>query len=297
MPRLASGLSLIAALLALVLLAIPAGAQQTPLPPIQGDPDELDEAGAFMALSTTPVGGLAPLADMPGVRGTAGRLEFHGQFGFLDEEGPFSTRNLALGFSIPGPVAVFRLTGGIADFMCDDDGLFAPEDGFELDCGLGFFGGVDATVPLIRPVLAGSSASSFSANLVFSLGASSNDLTEISFEDPFDPSLSGDIDVGSTTLSLAVGVPLAFVVRSEGITVIPHLTPRIGYGRAKTSFRLDVMGDRQSDSMTGSDALPMLGAGVDILFGPSGFALGVGAQKVFADDAETLVGINLSFRR
>ena len=297
MIRPATGASLLAALVLSLLLATTAAAQIDPPLPTLPDEDEMEEAAAHLALSTTPVGALAPLASIPGLAGTTGRMQIHGQFGLLDEEGGFSTRNFALALSIPSQSAVIRLTGGIADFACDEDGLFAPGDGFELDCGLGFFAGVDATVPLVRPVLAGPSATSFTANLVLSLGMSSNDLTEITFRDPFDPTVRGSVDVGASALSLSVGVPLAFVVQSDDVTVIPHITPRIGYGRAETTVRLDFMGERDRESMTDSDALPMVGAGVDILFGRSGVGLGVGVQKIFAEDSDMLIGINLTFRR
>ena len=298
MIRPAIRVPLTAVLVAFLLHATPAFAQILPVPEQPApDEDDMDEAAAYVALSTTPVGGLAPMAEIPGLAGTAGRMQFHGQFGLVEQDGPFSTRNFAFGVGLPRQRMVVRLTGGIVDFVCDDEGLFQPGDGFELDCGMGFFGGADVTYPLVRPVLPGSSGSSFTANFVVSLGLSSSEITEISFEDPFDPFMNGEIDISATTFSVAVGVPLAFVVQSEDITVIPHLTPRIGYGRARTTVGLEFQGERDRESLTNSDFLPMIGAGVDINFGASGFGLGLGVQKIFAEDSEMLVGINLSLRR
>ena len=296
MPRFAPRAPLTAALASILLLSASASAQII-VPPPEPDRDALKEAAAYLALSTTPVGALAPLAEIPGLAGSAPRLQLNGHVGLIEQEGPFSTRNFALGFSLPRRLAVVRLTGGVGDFVCDEDGLFQPGDGFEMDCGMGYFGGIDATFGLIRPVLPGSSGASFTANLVVSLGASSNDIAEIAFEDPSDPFMRGNIDVGATAFSLAVGVPLAFVVQSEGIAVIPHFTPRLGYGRAKTKVGFEFMGEEQRTSTTDSDVLPMLGAGVDIHFGTSGIGLGLGMQKIFAEDSEMHVGINLTFRR
>jgi hypothetical protein len=296
MIRPAPSAPLTAALVAFLLCATPVFAQIIPVPetppPSQ---DEIDEAAAYLALSTTPVGALAPIVEIPGLTGNAGRLKLHAQFGLVEEEGPFSTRNFALGLGIQRERAAVRLTGGVADFMCDDNGFFGPGDGVDLDCGMGFFGGVDATFSLMPPVLPGSSGSSFTANLAVSLGASSNDISEITLEDPFDPSVSDRIDVSATAFSAAVGVPLAFVVKSGDVVVTPHLTPRVGYGRARTKIEFELFGEQERLSERNSDILPMLGAGVDIQFGS--FGLGLGVHKIFAEESEMAVGINFSFRR
>ena len=280
-----------------VLLARPVSAQILPVPDDPGlggaDPDE---AAAVMALSTTPVGALPPLFDLTGVAGYSRRMQFHGQFGYMDEEGPFSVRNFGLGLSVPFSSSSIRLTAGIADFACDDDDLFGEESGITFDCGMGFFAGADVIMPLIRPVGAGTSASGFGANLVVSLGGSTNDIAEIEFRDPFDPTVAGSADLGATSFSAAIGVPFSFVARSEDVLVIPHLTPRIGYGRATTESDFDFGGTVQHDEQTAGGFRPMLGAGVDIVFGRSGLGLGFGLQKIFAEDSDMLVGINLSFR-
>lgn len=280
-----------------VLLASPVSAQILPVPddPVIVSPDA-DESAAAAALSTTPVGALPPLFDLSGVAGYSGRMQLHGQFGFLDQDGPFSVRNFGFGLTLPSASAAVRLTAGVADFVCDDEGLFGEDDGIAFDCGMGFFAGADVTVPLVRPVRAGTSASGFGANLVLSLGGSANDVAEIDFEDPFDPALSGTIDLAMTNFSAAVGVPFSFVARSEDVLVIPHLTPRIGYGRSMMEVDVTMGGIGADETETAGGFRPMLGAGVDILFGRSGLGLGFGLQKVFAEDSDTLVGINLSFR-
>lgn len=297
MIGIATGASRLAVLAMFVLLAAPASAQILPVPEDPGiEGPDADEAAAMVALSTTPVGALPPLFDLPGIAGYSGRMQFHAQFGFLEQEGPFSVRNYGFGLSLPSTSATVRLSAGIADFVCDDDGIFGGEAGISFDCGMGFFAGADVIMPLIRPVRAGTSPSGFGANLVVSLGGSTNDYAEIDFEDPFDPALSGSIDLAMTNFSAAIGVPFAFVARSEDVLVIPHVTPRIGYGRSTMEADIDISGFDQQEKETAGGFRPMLGAGVDILFGKSGFGLGFGLQKVFAEDSDMLVGVNLSFR-
>ena len=296
MPRLPQGLSLSAALLSVVLVAAPASAQIIPLPEEPSE-SEMNEAAAYLALSTTPVGALAPMTSVPGPHGSVGRVQIHGQFGFMEQEGDFSTRNFALAATFPTQLFAIRLTAGVADFACDENGPFGPGAGITLDCGMGFFGGVDGTIPLIRPVLTSPSSAGFSALMVLSLGASTNDLVEIEFEDPTNPAFNGRIEASAMGYSAAVGVPLSFVVRSDDITVIPHLTPRIGFGQATMETRIDIDGLGESGERTDRGIRPMVGAGVDILFGRSGLGLGLGMQKVFAEDSDMVVGINLSFQR
>ena len=290
-----TGTSLTVTLASLALLAGQVSAQVLPTPPQQGLSQD-DKSAAYFALTTTPVGAFAEITDMPGVAGRAGRIQIHGQLGFADQEGPFSIRNFALGLSIPGASGVLRLTAGIADFACDDEPLFAPGDGFDLECGTGYFAGVDGTIPLIRPAMTGTSSEGFAASLVVSLGASTNDVVEVEYEDLFDPTMSGRIEMKGRSLSGAVGVPLSFVARSEGIVVIPHLTPRIGYGHGKMDVDISVGGIEDQMESSGGTFRPMLGAGVDILFANSGFGAGFGIQRVFADEGEMVLGINLSYR-
>jgi len=279
------------ALLAVTLLTGSAGAQIIE-PPLEDN----DEGLAYTALTTTPVGAFAPMAEIPSLWGSTGRMQVHGQISTQDQGAGASNRNFALGLTVPTGFGLLRFTAGLIDYVCDDDELFPPGEGFDLDCGAGYMGGVDATIPLIRPFLGGESASAVSANLVVSFGASTNDVAKISYEDPFDPAFSTTIDVTGTSWSAAVGIPLSFIAKSGETIVIPHLTPRIGYGSAKAKIEAEIEGDEQELSLKGADLRPMLGAGVDILFGQSGFGLGLGIQKVFADESEVLVGINLSFR-
>lgn len=297
MIGIATGASRLAMLAMFVLLASPVSAQILPVPddPVTVTPDA-DESAAAMALSTTPVGALPALFDLPGVAGYSGRLQLHAQFGFQDQDGPFSVRNFGFGLTLPSASASVRLTAGVADFVCDDDDLFGEAAGVSFDCGMGFFAGADVIMPLIRPVRAGTSASGFGANLVVSLGGSSNDYAEIDFEDPFDPAVSGSIDLGMTNFSAAIGVPFSFVARSEDVLVIPHLTPRIGYGRSTMEADVNLAGVSGNEKQTAGGFRPMLGAGADIVFGRSGLGLGFGLQKIFAEDSDMLVGINLSFR-
>ena len=283
--------SLSAALLALTLATDSASAQI-----VEGPVEGGDEALAYTALSTTPVGAFAPMAEIPAMWGTAGRMQLHAQLSTQDQGEGASNRNFGLGLTMPTAFGLLRFTAGLIDYVCDDDELFPGGEGFELDCRTGYMGGIDATIPLVRPVLAGGPGSAFSASLVVSFGASTNDVAEISFEDPFDPSFSTSIDVSGTSWSAALGIPLAFIARSGETMVIPHLTPRLGYGSAKVKVDAVFEGEREEFSMSGADLRPMVGAGVDILFGQSGFGLGLGVQKVFAEDSEMLIGLNLSFR-
>lgn len=285
--------SVLLAIVCFGLLAAPASAQVLPVP--DEDPDQERQARnalIYMALSSTPVGALAPTADPGRLPGIRGGLHLTGHAAFIDQQG-VSNRNFALSLGMPVPGGTLRATGGFTDYICDEDDPFASDPDLSMECNSGVFAGLDVTVPFMKPPMGSPNGGGFAAGLALSLGASMNDLLELSFTDPFEGTRI-DVTAKAQTMSAAIGVPLSLVARAGDILVVPHVTPRLAYGRATVDVDIPFFGDEER---TESGFKFMAGAGVDILFGRSGFGLSYGLQRIFdVDDAEMTVGFGLSYR-
>ena len=271
-----------------MLLAVPATAQILPTP--EGDSNQ-DDGAVFVALISTPVGGLAPVLDLGRLPGLRGGLHVTGQLGFVDPQG-VDIRNFGLGIGTSLAGAAVRLTGGLTDYVCDNDEFVDPGFEFSMECNSGYFGGIDLTLPLLHHPVAGPNQGGFGAGLAISFGSAASDLLTIEFVDPFDGSRMV-VKAKTQSFSATLGAPLSFIARSGDVLVMPHLTPRLAYGSTTADIEVESFG---SEEETNDGIRFMVGAGVEVLMGRSGLGLGIGLQKFFIDEAEMTVGINISYR-
>lgn len=266
------------ALAVAALLAAPAAGAQIIIeePPV--DEGASREAAAYLALTITPVGALAPAHDF--LLHRAGEappgLRLHGRFATIDRGPGLSQRTLAATLDLPVGGASLALTAAYIDVACDDE-LAGGE--FDLSCD----GGIALDARLGRALAARALDATGSARLVLGLegtaGFSDLDLAEFQL-------FGTRLDIGAQALSATVGLPVGLVVRSGTTTLAPFVTPRIGWGRVELSTG-------GGDDTTESGVRPMLGAGLAVRVGPR-FGLDLGLQRVFAEDAETTFGLGAS---
>jgi hypothetical protein len=241
-------------------------------------------SAAYLAIASTPLGALPPFVAALAGMGKTG-IGFRGQFGLLDMEGSNSFRTLALGVDIPVGRGSVGLTGGLLDFACDEDQ--ASEFGLELDCKRGFMIGVNWLAPLSTGKVSEGGAS-FTIGIDGTVGFEKGDVLELRF-----PPTGEFLKARNTSLSAALGLPLALVARSGTMALVPHLTPRFAYGRLSLEFE-ESGGVSEEDSESGTRF--MLGGGLELLFGASGFGIDLGFQKVFIEDGDTVLGFGLSYQ-
>lgn len=276
----------------LALAAAPAAAQ-VPVPGVEGG-DEEAQAGA-LALNLTPIGAL-PVSSASGALGLGPKsLGFRFQVGQLDHDGDLTTRGLAAGIDIPLSRATLGLTAGMVDIGCDVDDISTPDFSIEIDCNSLLMAGANVAIPLVASPMgaaAGPNASSFAMGLDLALGLASGDMLEIAVTDPEFGTIEGD--VSASAFSFAAALPVAFIVRTPSVTVVPHLRPGIGYG----NLGIEVEGGGEQEEIVDDGSMRfMLGGGLGLRFTQSGLGLDVGFQKVFVEDGKTTIGIGISFGR
>lgn len=97
--------------------------------------------------------------------------------------------------------------------------------------------------------------------------------------------LRGDVGLSraneSTALSAVVGVPIALTLPVQELRFVPFLTPGFGFGL--------IGGD---DTRSGVRFL--LGGGIGVMSG-TGFVINLGFQRVFIEDGDTMLGINVAW--
>ena len=291
---------------ALALAARPLHAQFGPELP---DPSELgldSKFAAYFALTSTPLGVLPPFLGAPAAAGARRGIGFRAQFGQISDPVEdlagfdISRRVIAGGIDIPLARGTLGLTAGYLEYGCDEisqqidfDGDGVNDFGLTLGCESGMTGAASWSMPLIASAPGELGGTGWMLGLDASLGLSSGDLLKVRLSGGF-PGLA--ISLGASTLTAGVGLPLGLVVRSGGVTVVPHLMPRLAWGR--TELDLPNFGELPpgtDDSPSESDVRFMLGGGLGLQF--SGTALGVhlGMQKVFVEDGKLAVGAGLSW--
>lgn len=272
MPRLS------VALAALALAAAPLGAQVIPEdPPIPADDD--GPAAAYLALTTTPVGALAPapafMLRRPGQPSVP--LTVSARVGFVERADFIDQRTWAVAVAIPAGRAAFELTAGYVDVACPD---VEDDPDFPIRCR----GGWTVGAQLGAPVLSRSLDPAGAQVLILGLEATAGyaDLTLVEAE-----ILGFELAGTAQSFSATAGLPLALVVRSGTVTVAPMLTPRIAFGRSSVST-----GSRFGDS-EGSAVRAMLGGSVAVRVADRlGFEAGL--QRIFVEDAETTFGLGVT---
>ena len=273
-------LPLLAALAAFVTLTPSLGAQLV-------TSDSTDGAqAAYLALSLTPMGALTPMVSAREAGMPARSTGFRFQFANRDDGQGESRRSWAGGLDVPFGQNTLGFTLGYVDVVCDDAG--AAEFGFAIQCKGALMGGADFAVPLVRHPLAAGDASSLVIGTVLSAGAGHGNLIHVRDDSNF---VGGDIDARATAWSAGIQLPVALVLKSEGLTVVPNLRPGLGYGHAKVEFAQGGVTGSASDG----GARFVLGGGVGLLFRSTGIGLDLGFHKTFVKDSKTLLGVGLSY--
>ena len=267
------------AVLGLLFAPAPAAAQFC-LGTEEEEPDA-NSVAACAAATITPFGALPTLlpANVLG-RATTG-IGFNFRFGSMDEEGDTGRRNFGIGVDIPMGKASIGLTGGYADFTCDDSDPDA-----DVECQNAIMLGGHFVTPLVaNPIGAAESGQSFVLGLNASLGYGTGDVIDVNFA-------GESLQISASGLSVGVGVPIALVARTGSIRITPFIEPSFFWGRSN----LELSGSLGTGDETESGTGFALGGGVSFGFA-SGFALDVGFKKVMLDEAKALIGLGFSYQR
>jgi opacity protein-like surface antigen len=268
------------AVLGLLFAPAPAAAQFCLGIDEQEEPDP-NSVAACAAATITPFGALPTLlpSNVLG-RATTG-IGFNFRLGSMDEEGDTGRRNFGIGVDIPMGKASIGLTGGYADFTCDDDD---PDADVECQNAI-MFGGHFVTPLVTNPIGAAESGQSFVLGLNASVGYGTGDVLDVSF--------GGEtLQFSASGLSVGVGVPIALVARTGSVRITPFLEPSFFWGRSNLELSGSLGAGDETETGTGF----ALGGGVSFGFA-SGFAFDVGFKKVMLDEAKALIGLGLSYQR
>jgi len=264
---------------------------------------------AYFAITSTPLGTLPSVVRAPMSAGPRG-FSFRAQFGRISDpvapevDFDIARRLIAGGIDIPLGPGTLGLTAGFLDYSCDElrqsvdfDGDGVDDFSASLGCGNSMTGAVSWSMPLLRTIPSEGAGTSFLVGLDASVGLSSGDVLQARISAP-DPQLPLNLRVNfeASTLAAGLGLPVGFVLRSPGVTVTPHVLPRVAWGR--TSFELPALGEvdgSTDDSIEESDVRFMLGGGLGLQFTGTGFGLHVGVQKVFVEDGKLAFGAGLTW--
>ena len=303
-----------------VAAALPLAARAPHAQIIPDVPDVTDLAPAskylaYFAITSTPLGALPPAvgAQLAGADRQRG-IGFRAQFGQVTDQGlgglnagsfDITRRVIAAGIDIPLGRGTLGLTGGYLDFGCDEingefdlDGDGVNDFGLRLGCKSGLTGGASWSMPLIRHAPASAARTGVLVGLDADVGASSGDLLEARITDASAGSpLSLTVKLSTSALAAGLGIPVGLVVRSGGLTVVPHVVPRVAWGRTKIEVpSLGGLGADAGLSAAEDDVRFMLGGGLSLL-SDSGLGIEVGVQKVFVDQGKTTIGAGVSWTR
>jgi hypothetical protein len=265
-------------LCAAVLCARPAAAQ---LIPDSVSVESDGAAAAYLALTLTPVGALAPTAHFMLARPGAGPrpLRVHGRFASLDRGVGIDQRTFGATIDLPVGPGSFGITAGYVDITCDDD-LTDGFDGIEVDCRGGLTLGASFGMPVASRSMDAAGTSALVLGFEGTAGYADIDLAQVQIAE-----FGFSIDAGAKAFSVTAAAPLAFVVHSGEVTVAPMLVPRVGYGRstARISGEEDTQGSVRF----------MLGGGIAVRLRRT-IGIDAGIQQVFAEDSEMVMGLGVS---
>jgi len=301
--------TLVLSLAALLALAAHPLRAQVPVIPDVSELSVDPKFAAYFAITSTPLGTLPSFVSAPAGAGPRA-VSFRAQFGQISDpvapevDFDISRRLIAGGIDIPLGPGSLGLTAGYLDYRCDElsesidfdgDGTF--DFSASLGCGNSMTGAVSWSMPLLRTIAAEGAGTSFLVDLDASVGLSSGDVLQARISAP-DPELPLNLrfNFEASTLAAGLGLPVGFVVRSTGVTVTPHVVPRVAWGR--TSFELPALGglgEGTDDSVEESDVRFMLGGGLGLQFHGTRLGLHFGVQKVFVEDGKLAFGAGLSW--
>lgn len=275
-------------LFAISLLATSAAAQIIPGEEETGGPSA-QEVAAFYALTLSPVGAFV---DVPHLRpGGQTRVGMRFLFGQLDEEGDITRRAIGVGVDVPMGTATLGLIGGLQHFACpgeEDYGFFT----LDFDCRQAYMGGASIDLPLVRSTV-GDQGAGLNLGLQVTAGYGlGNEVVKAKMDDGVNRE---SITISMNGTSATFGLPVSLVAKSGNFNIVPHITPRFGWGSAK--MKIEASDDPTlNDEDTESGTRFMLGGGVGVYF-QNGVGVTLGFQKVFIEDGSATIGLGVTWAR
>ena len=240
-----------------------------------------NEQSAYVALYYTPVAGLPPVAPSidTGSRRSGSSFTLRGRVGEMSRRGGLDLKTM--GFGVELPMGHWSLGGTLAYISAS----CGPEWLGDSDCaGDVMLGATARRTFLSRPLgdapapVKGKRPSQPSSDERLLVG--------------FEGSAGFSPRQGEQALALAAGIPVAIAIRNGDLTIVPFVTPGLGYGRLNN---VNYEGDEFNTSH-GSLA-PMIGGGVELQFGKSGVGATLGFQKVFkSDGGTTQLGVGMTWQ-
>lgn len=226
------------------------------------------EIVTYSTLIGTPVGGLAPVLSNAMLDQLNASPEFSARVGHLSNSVTSGVTNYAASLGIPvGAKATVGVTAGFLDPACSG-------------CKGNFLGGANAEARVTSAVLgAGADAAllTFGVNGALGFAKTRPD--------------------GFTEVSLAAGVPVAFVAGSSTFKIAPFVTPSLAWGRINSVPVAIVTRGGVNIPVTGSVSGTrfMLGGGLAVHSTNSPIGADVGFQKIFVQGGRALFGLDLTF--
>ena len=273
---------------AIAAMAVPAAAQ---IVPGDGEGPGASESAAFLAITLNPVGAFV---DLPHIRpGGQTRVGMRFLYGQIDEEGDITRRAFGVGADIPMGTATLGLIGGLQHFSCPGQEDLGGGASLDFDCRQAYMGGASFDLPLVRSTM-GDQGAGLTMGLQMTAGYGlANEVVKIKFDDGFNNRSS--ITIGMNGTSATIGLPVSLVAKSGNYSVVPHLTPRFGWGSAemKAEFSDDPASNAEE---TESGTRFMLGGGVGVYF-QNGVGVTLGFQKVFIEDGSAAIGLGVTWAR
>ena len=271
-------------------MAALAGSAAAQFPGEEEDGPEPGAVAAYYALTLNPVGAFA---DVPHVRpGGQTRTGMRVLYGQVDEEGDITRRAFGVGADIPMGTATLGLIGGLQHFACPGEEDF----GFviiDYDCRQAFMGGASLNLPLVRRTM-GDQGTGLSLGLQMTGGYGlGNEVAKIKMDDG---TTRESITLSMNGYSATLGVPMSIVAKSGNFSIVPHITPRVGFGSAELKIDHSENDPTIESEDTDSDMRFMLGGGVGIYF-QNGVGLTLGFQKIFIEDGSAAVGLGMTWAR
>jgi hypothetical protein len=210
-----------------------------------------NSGAGWTGLMLTPIGALTPMGPATANDTTQYRLQLrYGHWRFAPGDDNTHNLGLGVGFRTGSSRTTIELGYG-HDASCDN-------------CDYVMIG-VDVDVPLIQP----------SENETGGLRVALNPAA--GFGHPTDGS--------GTALSGALSVPVSFVYPVGRVSLIPFVSPGVGYGRLS------------ADGESAGAERNILAGGIGIASPQSALRVTISAHKVFIDRAPTVYGIGLSVRQ
>lgn len=217
----------------------------------------LDDVGTYAALTRTPAGGLPPMLTHMLIDRMQNGVTLGLRYGHL-QEGDFNSTTHLGGVTAILPLGLsssLSLTGG-AVFSDETTVLGGTESVARLMLGVG------GDARLVGATMgAGPTATLWTVSVTGEFGYSARN--------------------PGSFISGYLGLPVALVPRGTGMQFVPFITPGLGFGQSSTS-----------GSSAGGAAF-MLGGGLGVYNSDSNVMLNFGAQHVFKDGSQTMIGLNL----